>query len=229
MKVCALSDMHGLLEGLDFTGCDVALIAGDSAPINSYGMRQVYKQKKWVQKRLCGLAAANPSVEFVVVPGNHDFFPVARDRFGDRLDWSIDWPSNMRMLVDREVVVKGLRIYGSPWVPIISRSWAFEADGDALKEKFSKIPEGLDFLVTHSPPRIPAYNFDYSLHPFVRGPFGSRELAEEIFKKKPRHCVFGHIHTGEHGIVEWEGVKLANVSLLDESYEMRFKPTMFEV
>lgn len=54
--------------------------------------------------------------------------------------------------------------------------------------------------------------------------------------------ICGHVHTGNHNITacpiydyvfqeetEWTNVRVANVSILDESYSIYFKPTTFEL
>lgn len=78
---------------------------------------------------------------------------------------------NVHLLIDQEIEIKGLKIYGTPWVPIINYMWAFEADHIKLVEKFKNIPENLDILITHSPPRIPDEQIDFSIQTNY-GPFG---------------------------------------------------------
>ena len=55
------------------------------------------------------------------------------------------WTENAKLLIDAADEVEGLRIYGSPWVPFINGSWAFEEVWQGqLAEKFAVIPEGVD-------------------------------------------------------------------------------------
>ena len=67
-------------------------------------------------------------------------------------------------------------------------------------------------------------------------------LTDEIKRKKPKYALCGHVHTGNHNITacpvynyvfqedpEWTNVHVANVSILDESYSIYFKPTTFEL
>lgn len=37
MRVFATSDMHGNLEGLDPSGCDIVVVAGDFAKLSGFG------------------------------------------------------------------------------------------------------------------------------------------------------------------------------------------------
>ena len=83
-------------------------------------------------------------------------------------------------------------------------------------------------LVTHSPPRIPGSDVDRSLQTDSEH-FGSLELTEVIIEKRPRFVFCGHIHTGQHGGVDFEGSRIYNVSRLDERYEIAYEPTWVEV
>ena len=105
------------------------------------------------------------------------------------------WTENAKLLIDAADEVEGLRIYGSPWVPFINGSWAFEEVWQGqLAEKFAAIPEGVDL----------------------------------------RYALCGHIHTGDHNPIVLnhdDGSKtiVRNVSRLDEDYEVRFEPYVFEL
>ena len=99
---------------------------------------------------------------------------------------------------------------------------------DTLRRWFSKIPTGLDVLVTHSPPRIPGSDVDRSLQTDSEH-FGSSELTEAITEKRPGLVFCGHIHTGLHGGVDFEGSRIYNVSRLDERYEIAYDPTWVDI
>ena len=51
MRIMATSDLHGKLEGLDPTGADVVVLAGDIAPLRGRGAWHINDQKKWINKR----------------------------------------------------------------------------------------------------------------------------------------------------------------------------------
>ena len=44
MKIYAISDLHGQLEGLDPRGADLVLEAGDFAPMNGWGAKDLANQ-----------------------------------------------------------------------------------------------------------------------------------------------------------------------------------------
>ena len=237
MKILSTSDMHGNLEGLDFNGIDIALFAGDIAKLNGRGPWHVYDQVKWMNKQFANICNAWPNVQFVFVPGNHDFFPIAKERFRNQLlgkELDVMLPKNAQMLIDEETAFEKngqiLKMYGTPWVPIISHSWAFEAEHDFLKGKFNKIPYGLDILITHAPPHISNdILIDRSLQWGMSEAFGSIELAEAIYAKKPKHVFCGHIHSGDHNAVRFGESTIHNVSRVDERYEIAYEPLVIDL
>lgn len=229
MRIMSTSDLHGKLEGLDPKGADVVVIAGDIAPLRGRGPWHLNDQRKWINKQFRNWTASFPDVRFVVIPGNHDFFPIAHLLYNDMgIDWDYGFSPNVNFLVDSAVEIDSVKFYGTPWVPIISYSWAFEEEPDNLTRRFSKIPAGLDVLVTHSPPHIPGNDVDRSLQTNSQH-FGSAELTEAILKKSPRLVFCGHIHTGLHGGIDLESSRIYNVSRLDEDYEIAYEPTWVEI
>ena len=229
MKIFATSDLHGQLEGLDPSGYDLVIIAGDIAPLKGFTKWNMYDQKKWIQKKFVSWMESCPNTQFVFVPGNHDlsleYERICRIR---DFDWRVRLPDNAHMLYDSGIELLGLKIYGTPWVPIISYMWAFEAEHDKLVKKFSKIPYDLDILITHAPPHISNCVLDYSLQT-GNGPFGSNELTQALYDKQPRMCFCGHIHSGDHSPFKFDNCTIYNVSRIDERYEIAYEPTIVEV
>ena len=50
MRIMAISDLHGNLEGLNTSGEDVVVLAGDIAPLRGRGVWHVNDQKKWINR-----------------------------------------------------------------------------------------------------------------------------------------------------------------------------------
>ena len=141
MRIMATSDLHGNLEGLDPKGADVVVLAGDIAPLRGRGPWHINDQKKWINKKFKEWTASYPDIQFIVIPGNHDFYPIAHILFKEqRIDWKYGFSPNVHFLGDAGAEIDGVKFYGTPWVPIISYSWAFEGEHDKLKRWFSKIP-----------------------------------------------------------------------------------------
>lgn len=228
MKLFCISDLHGKLAGLDPSGCDLVIIAGDFAKMTGWGKWHMYDMKKWIENKFIPFTQQY-KMPFVIVPGNHDLiFDSRRTLNISDISYSINWPENVHILIDKQIEINGLKIYGTPWVPIISYSWAFEAEHDILQEKFSKIPENLDILITHAPPRIANEAVDFSIQT-NNGPFGSSELSQAIFEKQPKYMFCGHIHSGNHDLVKFGETRIYNISRLDEDYEIAYKPRIIEV
>lgn len=225
-RILAVSDMHGRLDGLDPSGFDICAVAGDFSRQTGFGRWPMKEQRDWIHDEFFGWTEKFPDTVFAVIAGNHDLCldPALTSRYKDQ-DWKIEWPENVKYLFDSGAEIAGLKFYGTPWVPIINYRWAFEADRENLRHRFAAIPENTDILITHTPPRLPGYFGDVSLeygHDSER--FGSAELAEAVFEKKPGRVFCGHIHSGDHTPFMFENTAVQNVSRVDESYEIRYEP-----
>jgi len=221
--ICA-SDLHGQIELLDPTGADICVIAGDIAPLKGLNQWDKRKQDRWMRETFLGFISRHDHTEFVFIAGNHDF-------------WGITWnpeasylPKNAHFLRDSGCTVRGLRFWGSPWVPYIgsARRWAFETSEEIMEERFLEAPNDLDILVTHTPPKGEAGGeYIDSCGTYLDGSrthFGSSALRWALNRRKPKHLVCGHIHTGDHADTRICETNCHNVSLLDEGYRSAFAP-----
>jgi hypothetical protein len=120
-------------------------------------------------------------------------------------------------LEDEETTVLGFKIYGSPWYKFSNMyrhetdkrgrqagwlagwqpefcDWAFNLKrGEPLREKWKKIPQGIDILMTHGPP---VGHGDKVNAEGIRS--GCVDLLHTIQTRvKPKYHVFGHIHQGK--------------------------------
>ena len=210
MKIAALSDLHGYVPSPAAQAivdkADVVCICGD---IESPAMHTLV----WINKL---------EKPVVLTPGNHDRF--FSDPDAQSYNWGLD--SHVRVLIDSGCEIDGVRFWGTPWSPIFF-DWAFMLPPDGLREKYAKIPEGIDVLLCHSPPRIPRSRIDAVEG--RRDHCGSVELAEAVRRARPRHLLCGHIHTGDHTPVRLASTTCRNVSYLDEQYSPAFLPVLFEV
>ncbi|MFZ2886262.1 MAG: metallophosphoesterase family protein, partial [Minisyncoccia bacterium] len=155
------------------------------------------------------LIAELPHKHKVIIAGNHDwcFDNINRKRVEkDCKNLGITY------LRDEEVVIDGVRFYGSPWQPRFF-DWAFNVDrGPKLAEIWAKIPDDTQVLITHGPPRgigDPTYR---------DGRVGCEDLLVRV-KQLPKLLVhvFGHIHLGYGGHRE-HGIKFVNASSCNERY-----------
>jgi hypothetical protein len=146
---------------------------------------------------------------------NHDWIGEKAPHLSPKLRW--------HMLCDESINLLGFKIYGTPWQPRFF-DWAFNADEDVLEKKWAAIPDDTDILVLHGPP----YGFG-DLAPAYTGVrnemerTGSPSLIKRIREIKPQLAIFGHIHPG-YGVYEENGVVMANVSVLNDKYQLVNKP-----
>lgn len=228
LKVYAISDMHGRLDGLNPAGADIVVIAGDFSMMYGWRFDQILAQTRWVEERFIAWCKQYPKVEFCVIPGNHDLFAARQECLTE-----IKWPKNVHFLIDEAVEVKGLKIGGTPWVPRINVRWAFECmTSEELTHHLQWIPDDLDVLITHSPPFIKGSSIDVSLQ--TNSPhFGSREMTAAIRRAKPRYVFCGHIHSGDHRPLAYHvgrrQITICNVSRVDETYTIAYDPTIISI
>jgi len=228
VRFVAISDTHGKHDMLkDIPYGDVLVHCGDFT-MNG-GQEVVDSFNKWLGKL--------PHKHKVVIAGNHDisfheeFFRSTEGRGRARKDSAKDDPKQIKKsftnaiyLEDAEVVLEGVKIYGSPWQPEFC-DWAFNLPrGAPIREKWEAIPEDTDVLLTHGPP-------------LGRGdkvqPSGARagclDLLMEIQKRvKPQYNVFGHIHEG-YGASSDGVTTFVNASSLDIGYHVDGRPIVFDV
>lgn len=214
MRVCAISDLHGFLPEIE--PCDLLLICGDIMPLSI--QTNMPASEKWLDEVFIPWIDNQPIDQAILIAGNHDHYM-------ERCDKKASLMLNTKKLTylrnESTTYVsnygESITIFGTPYCKIFG-NWAFMRDPDTLKEKYSAIPEKVDILMSHDAPRIGEVGMIKEGR-WAGTEAGNVQLAEEIILKKPKWCFCGHIHSGEHNITEYEGTKLANVSLVDETYE----------
>lgn len=199
-SVTAIADLHGSLE-LELPDADLLLIAGDVCPVTDHGTDF---QAEWLEGHFYPWLERLPHPEIAWIAGNHDFVC--------ELD---GWEPGGRgvYLRDAEAELAGLRIFGTPWIPTL-QGWAFYADDQALAERCEAIPDGVDVVLSHGPPR------GYGDHTVHGNDAGAPELLTRLDQLGPQLCVFGHIHEA-YGSWQRGPTTLANVAAVDELYAPR--------
>jgi predicted phosphodiesterase len=152
----------------------------------------------------------------VVIAGNHDRVFQNRPQEAERTI------TNAFYLRDSEVVIEGLRIWGSPWQPWFY-NWAFNLPrGSQIKAKWDLIPNGIDVLVTHGP------SLGHGDTTMRGDKTGCVDLLDAIKRIQPKLHIFGHIHEG-YGI-SVEGVTACiNASTCDYNYQPINAPVVIEL
>ncbi|KAI0224897.1 Metallophosphoesterase domain-containing protein 1 [Lamellibrachia satsuma] len=130
---------------------------------------------------------------------------------------------NAVYLKDSEVTVFGIRVYGSPWQPEFY-NWAFNLPrGQPCLDKWNRIPEGIDVLVTHGPP----VGYGDLCSSGLRA--GCVELLSTIqHRVRPKFHVFGHIHEG-YGVTSDGCTTYINASTCTLQYKTSNPPIVFDL
>lgn len=235
MKIICMSDNHGKLPEIKQT-IDTVLIAGDTC---LHG--DPYLDSNWIQDKLNVWLDSISAENKVMISGNHDIiFTQTFKNLRPKL--------KCHYLEDEEIVIDGIKIYGSPWT-VRFGLWAFMKPDNELATVWAKIPDDTDVLLLHGPPYgigdVSKYGYGANL--------GSLTLINRIYEIKPRLVVFGHIHHG-YGIyavdtnsdignrkiekIETDNliipkksdkIYFINASLLDDDYKFVNKPIILEL
>lgn len=210
LRISALSDTHR--QHVDYT--DLLKAGGGDLLIHT-GDADCFDENTW--KTFANWAKKVSSYfeyGMILVPGNHDtYIQEYLEECREDLNGT-----KVRLLVNEEITVAGLRIYGSPYVQPTGhpRYNAFTANGEHLEELWEGFPFGLDLLCTHGPA-------SGVLDDWLGDPW----LFEAIRQKKPKVHIFGHIHEKAGSIQRGETLHV-NSAILGSFVLGPFKPTWIE-
>lgn len=226
MKITAVSDLHGNL--IDIEDCTVLLICGDISPLNI--QKDYIQMTKWFFNEFYNWINNLPCDYVILIPGNHDFWFEKFIKDGTMYLWD-----KLSIVINDTVEVfygiKHIKIFGTPYCKDFG-NWPFMPGNNKLPELYDKIPEDIDILICHDSPLIGYVGniMEKADETYPNGiPAGNQYLAGAIFDKKPKYVLSGHIHSGDHELKDYDGIKCANVSILDESYNIAYKPLTFEI
>ena len=144
----------------------------------------------------------------IFIAGNHDFGFQDNPNLCAKL--LQDYPT-VTYLEDSSVIVDGIKIYGSPWQPRF-HNWAFNVNrGWDIAQKWEKIPQDTDILITHGPSLgiLDITNISERV--------GCEDLYKRVMEINPKVHACGHIHSS-YGMKEIDGMTFINASNLGEDY-----------
>ena len=202
MRIVIISDTHGGHEELGDLCGDVLIHCGDVEHLFRKDDQAIEKIDDWFGRQQFD--------HVLCTGGNHDLTLERHVQAGKQPF------RNALFLHDTELVIDGIKFFGAPWVPHLEKH-AFFADERALDEAWSRIPNDVDVLITHTPP---AGVLDVS----SRGAtLGCKLLARRLKAVKPvLHC-FGHVHASAGSRVRG-GTTYVNASSVNSSFEITVAP-----
>jgi predicted phosphohydrolase len=174
MRIVTVADTHLFHRDLRVLPAgDILIHAGDL--LRGGKLEELTESAEWLRQQ--------PHPHKIFVAGNHDrcfeqTCEQARHMLGDAVIY----------LQDAETKIDGVRIWGSPWQPAYNE-WAFNLPrGPVLAERWQQIPEGIDILITHGPPRGIGDRFTMEERE------GCDDLLAAVQRLRPPLHLFGHIH-----------------------------------
>jgi Icc-related predicted phosphoesterase len=211
-KIVMISDTHNKHNQIVLPEGNILIHSGDFSGVGKES--EVRSFFKWIVKQ------SEKFEHIVFIAGNHELTFEPRQSWVDEEIKKL--PENVHYLEDSEVVIDGLKFYGSPYQPEFY-DWAFNLKrGVECAEKWSHIPDDTDVLITHGPPK---YMCDYM--PWDLTNIGCQDLLDRVMVVKPKLHVFGHIHCG-YSYKEYEDILFINASSCNEEYEPVNKPIVVQ-
>lgn len=252
MKICAISDIHGIPGLSDLhEECDVLVIAGDFSPLKlQHAVSHVEKNntmKWWIRNIFIDWLQSLPANQIIFTPGNHDFVT--------EMDWFKEWINSVlyeigvhdriHYLCNEQITIDGVTFWGCPYSDL--PNWAWYSGGNS---KQYTPPEGTDVMIVHAAP-----NFGGLGETVTRfgqhANYGSDYLVNALAEcpDLPKLLICGHIHGGQHkpqlytrtidvleqpepnvkGLVKKKRKQecvMVNVSIKDEEYNESYPPAI---
>ncbi|XP_025421602.1 metallophosphoesterase domain-containing protein 1 [Sipha flava] len=236
VRVVCMSDTHSKthLMKYEIPHGDIFIHAGDFTSCGE--MKEIKQFNEWLSQL--------PHTYKIVIAGNHELsfdpkftHPIMEDGIStsslgyeyDLISTVIQQKDNKKYLTnciyleDSMTECFGLKIYGSPWQPVYG-GWAFNIPrGQACLDKWNKIPEGIDILVTHSPP------LGHGDHCYSGIRAGCVELLSTVQNRVvPKYHIFGHVHE-DYGITTDGKIIYINASSCNLQYLPVNHPIIFDI
>lgn len=118
--------------------------------------------------------------------------------------------TGIHYLCDSEVVIEGVKFYGSPKThsDFVQAFTYYLEDADG---QWHEIPDDTDVLITHGP-----------MEGILDDGCGCKALRTKVEEVKPKLHLFGHIHQS-HGFVESNGTTFSNASCVVNVFNLSEK------
>jgi len=214
MKCVAVSDIH--MHAVETPPADLLIVAGDMT------MRGKPSELAWFKNWL----AKQPQRHKVWIAGNHEL-GIEDD---EQQAWDIARETGSTYLNDSACEIEGKKIWGSPITPWFF-DWAYNRHrGAEIMPHWQMIPEGLDILITHGPPR--GY-VDILMDGSHVGCDDLLAVVGEKLERPPKFLICGHLHHGYGRATlqraDGKSIEVLNASSCNEEYQPVNAPLLFEI
>lgn len=211
MRAVVIADTHNQHSLIKLPKGDMLIHAGDACGFGNAA--ELSKFATWFRQQ--------QFKHKIFVAGNHDR---ECERLGVTGTQDLFGPE-VHYLQDTMVDIEGYKIYGTPWQPPFC-NWAFNLEEEKMALAFDLIPEYLDILITHGPPK--------GVGDKISGEnIGSRALLAKLIRldlqARPAFHVFGHCHNGYGVCTGPAGTVFANAAQCDEQYRVVNPPIVLNV
>lgn len=229
MRIAVMSDNHGILPQIKDENIELLLICGDIVPLSFQSDMELTKW--WFDNNFREWAENLPVEKVIFIAGNHDLM-IERDP-----DWfKVEFPKHSKVTYLQHELYeyistqdgKVYSIFGTPYCKIFG-NWAFMREKETLEKLYNEIPNNLDILISHDAPLLCGLGFINQNVRWGNQEAGNPILASAILNKRPKYVFNGHIHSGNHQLQEIDNTKLANVSIVDEHYDLVYKPLILDI
>lgn len=227
MKICALSDLHGFLID-NIQPCELVLICGDIVPLEI--QRDMPQSTEWLKTEFANWVKSLPCEEVMFTAGNHDL--VLENRGVKWIENTILVPTKAKAMYLEDSYYdylsndgKVYRIYGTPACHIFG-NWAFMYSDEQLRDLYWKIPGECDILLSHD---APYGTTDICLQKPDKGHLGNIPLRDVILDTGIPYVFHGHLHSSNHEFETLGDSKVANCSIVDEYYQIKYEPLYLDI
>lgn len=156
-----------------------------------------------------------PITHKIYVAGNHDSFI-----YHNKKNCLEEFKKRGIIYLDKEeVVIDGVKFYGDPIMPKFG-DWCFMTDRSKLNKHWELIPEDVNVLLTHTPPKGVLDLSEDRNHNLER--CGCSALLKRVDKLEQLklHC-FGHIHNYQDiintGVLKRNGILFSNATAVTDA------------
>lgn len=215
MKIVLISDTHEKHDSITIPECDILIHSGDCT--NKGSLMSLYKFCAWLGQQ--------PAKHKILIYGNHEL----GFSYGPKREDAINTPKQygIHYLENSEIIIDGLKVYGSPITPYFY-DWEWNIHrGTAIAKYWDNIPDDTNILVTHGPPRGILDLVDQiggTIHE------GCDDLLKRVNQlQQLKLHAFGHLHYSG-GNTEIKNDKIfVNAAMCDDRHSINRDPIIVEI